>query len=123
MGYDTEFGQMECLKLITESNFRCKRVGYLGIFKNNELNLRTDLTFQWEKLGFDDGHQQNDNGFGRPEWSRGFPFSYYFGRNIDWWHVQGDGNRSSESFNFLLKLMNNNNYSSYVRKKAILTAA
>ena len=33
MGYDTEFGQMECLKLITETNFRCKRVGYLGNYK------------------------------------------------------------------------------------------
>ena len=31
MGYDTEFGQMECLRLMTETEYRHKRIGYLGI--------------------------------------------------------------------------------------------
>jgi AP-1 complex subunit gamma-1 len=31
MGYDTEFGQMECLRLMTDTNFRNKKVGYLGL--------------------------------------------------------------------------------------------
>ena len=31
MGYDTDFGQMECLKLITSDHYTEKRIGYLGI--------------------------------------------------------------------------------------------
>lgn len=31
LGYPTNFGQMECLKLITSPYFNDKRVGYLGI--------------------------------------------------------------------------------------------
>jgi len=31
MGHDTEFGQMDCLKLITASSFTEKRIGYLGL--------------------------------------------------------------------------------------------
>lgn len=30
MGQDTDFGQMECLKLITANTFIEKRIGYLG---------------------------------------------------------------------------------------------
>ena len=30
MGYDTEFGHMECLRLMTDTNFRNKKIGYLG---------------------------------------------------------------------------------------------
>ena len=36
MGYDTEFGQMECLRLMTESNFKYKKMGYLGKILNFE---------------------------------------------------------------------------------------
>lgn len=32
MGQDTDFGQMECLKLITANTFIEKRIGYLGTF-------------------------------------------------------------------------------------------
>ena len=38
LGYPTQFGQMECLRLMTEANFRHKKVGYLG----NKYYLRTD---------------------------------------------------------------------------------
>lgn len=31
LGHDTDFGQMECLKLITTSNFADKKIGYLGL--------------------------------------------------------------------------------------------
>ena len=31
LGHDTEFGQMECLKLITTNTFMEKRIGYLGL--------------------------------------------------------------------------------------------
>jgi len=31
LGHDTDFGQMECLKLITMSAFSEKRIGYLGL--------------------------------------------------------------------------------------------
>jgi len=31
MGYDTEFGQMECLRQMSESNYRQKKIGYLGL--------------------------------------------------------------------------------------------
>jgi len=30
MGQDTDFGQLECLKLITANTFIEKRIGYLG---------------------------------------------------------------------------------------------
>jgi AP-1 complex subunit gamma-1 len=31
LGHNTDFGQMECLKLITTANFSEKRIGYLGL--------------------------------------------------------------------------------------------
>ena len=31
LGYNNEFGQMECLKLITAQSFTEKRIGYLGL--------------------------------------------------------------------------------------------
>jgi len=31
LGHDTDFGQMECLKLITANTFTEKRIGYLGL--------------------------------------------------------------------------------------------
>ena len=31
MGQDTDFGQMECLKLISAQTFIEKRIGYLGL--------------------------------------------------------------------------------------------
>ncbi len=31
LGHDTDFGQMECLKLITSNSFSEKRIGYLGL--------------------------------------------------------------------------------------------
>jgi Adaptin N terminal region. len=31
LGHDTEFGQIECLKLITSQNYSDKKVGYLGL--------------------------------------------------------------------------------------------
>lgn len=31
LGHDTDFGQMECMKLITKSSFIEKRIGYLGL--------------------------------------------------------------------------------------------
>lgn len=31
LGYPTQFGQVECLKLIASNNFTEKRVGYLGL--------------------------------------------------------------------------------------------
>lgn len=30
-GYPSHFGQMECIKLITSSNYMDKRIGYLGL--------------------------------------------------------------------------------------------
>ena len=54
LGHDTDFGQMECLKLITTANFSEKRIGYLGLTQlyneKSELlmmstnRLRIDLT-------------------------------------------------------------------------------
>jgi AP-1 complex subunit gamma-1 len=41
MGYATEFGQVECLRLIVSSNFTEKRVGYLGL--TQLLNETTDV--------------------------------------------------------------------------------
>ncbi len=31
LGHDTDFGQIECLKLITSQNFADKKIGYLGL--------------------------------------------------------------------------------------------
>ena len=31
LGYKTEFGQVQCIKLLASSNFREKRIGYLGL--------------------------------------------------------------------------------------------
>ena len=31
LGHDTDFGQMECLKLITSSSYSDKKIGYLGL--------------------------------------------------------------------------------------------
>lgn len=31
LGHDTDFGQMECLKLITANTYTEKRIGYLGL--------------------------------------------------------------------------------------------
>ena len=31
LGHDTDFGQLECLKLITANSFTEKRIGYLGL--------------------------------------------------------------------------------------------
>jgi len=31
LGYESDFGQMECLNLISRSSFVEKRIGYLGI--------------------------------------------------------------------------------------------
>jgi hypothetical protein len=54
LGHDTDFVQMECLKLITTTNFSEKRIGYLGLTQlyneKSELlmlstnRLRIDLT-------------------------------------------------------------------------------
>ena len=41
MGYPTNFGQMECLKLIASTNFTEKRVGYLGL--TQLLNEKDDV--------------------------------------------------------------------------------
>ena len=54
LAHDNDFGQMECLKLITTANFSEKRIGYLGLTQlyneQSELlmmstnRLRIDLT-------------------------------------------------------------------------------
>ena len=31
LGHDTDFGQMECLKLITSNSYSDKKIGYLGL--------------------------------------------------------------------------------------------
>lgn len=59
MGYDTEFGQMECLKLMTESNYRHKKIGYLGLTqllneKSSVLMMATNRMI----LDLKDGNEQ-----------------------------------------------------------------
>ncbi len=52
-GQETNFGQMECLKLISASTFIEKRIGYLGKIY---ANIRVDTAVPWEVWTTDDGH-------------------------------------------------------------------
>jgi AP-1 complex subunit gamma-1 len=64
LGYDAEFGQLECLKLMRSNNFAEKRMGYLGlshlfneksevlILATNQIrnDLRSEVLFPYLKM-------------------------------------------------------------------------
>jgi AP-1 complex subunit gamma-1 len=58
MGQDTDFGQMECLKLITANTFIEKRIGYLGTVVNPR---RPHPALPRTLRTANDGHQQNQD--------------------------------------------------------------
>ncbi|KAL4478341.1 hypothetical protein ABPG72_009577 [Tetrahymena utriculariae] len=58
LGHNTDFGQMECLKLITSQNYGNKRIGYLGLcqlfHENSEI-----LMLATNRIHIDLGHTNN----------------------------------------------------------------
>ncbi|EGR32940.1 hypothetical protein IMG5_065960 [Ichthyophthirius multifiliis] len=58
LGHDTEFGQMECLKLITSSNYGNKRIGYLGLCQLFHENSEV-LMLATNRIHLDLNHSNN----------------------------------------------------------------